>query len=276
MDFSVSSSAGRLVNFIRTPTKTLEFTFNALMDFDELYQDFKRAVGVQLFLATEAVRELSITRVVTQSISATFNSDRWISISRSVGLSIELTANAATDFIQFIWGLLDVNVQSFVGDAIENAMVQVWDENSTIISGSFTNSTGYVPTQNLTRGNYTIMVIGGDYMPKIDSFVFVKTQLIKIVLLTVEESTMIVNEFDAASLAIMSLGVIFTVIYFLRDKQWQTGVIAVGAWTISSMTTLAHNIEAWPQATFLIGLAMTIVFLMMMDAAGARSRDFWE
>ena len=81
---------------------------------------------------------------------------------------------------------------------------------------------------------------------------------------------------NEADLAILALGVIFTVLYFASDKHWQPGVIAFAAWTISAMTTMGKNTEDWPQATFFMGLAMTHVVLMMMDVAGAKNKDFWD
>lgn len=82
--------------------------------------------------------------------------------------------------------------------------------------------------------------------------------------------------FEVATLAVLSLAIIFTVIYFMSDKRWQGGIIAIGAWAISAMVTMGENIDAWPQATFFAGMAMLLVILLMMDYAGARQVDFWE
>ena len=261
LDFNIGANANRIVNFVRTQTQALGFSFDALMNyipFEEEFKQFYRTVTVQLSFTSNALGELHVIIV------------------RSVSLSINFTVNAVSELTQFLWGLLTVGVQTLVGDGLENSTVILCDVNSTVISVEYTDFNGTIPAQNLTAGDYTIMVSKEGYVANQTTLSFYKDQVLGFVLKTVDEATMIVNEFDAASLAILALGVIFTVIYFMSDKHWQPGVIAFGAWAISAMITIGKDAESWPQATFFAGLAMTLVILMMMDVAGAKNRDFWD
>ena len=72
------------------------------------------------------------------------------------------------------------------------------------------------------------------------------------------------------------LALIFTIIYFVSEKHRHVGAIAFASWAIASMVTIGDDIDAWPQATLFMGMAMTMVILMMMDHAGASKVDFWD
>lgn len=177
----------------------------------EAYKEILRTASQAISIAMDgALGLIEVSRTATQSINVALDgalglievsrsASQAIGISlqalgvkggeyfRNAALSISLTISA-TGLGDRLWGLLNVVVKTLAGDPIEEAVVSLLNLNGT---SYFTNSTGYIPMQNLTKGNYTIIATKDGFQVNNTIFQLLQDGLHEIRLMTLEEAGMV-------------------------------------------------------------------------------------
>jgi len=212
----------------------------------------KRCLSKSLTIFSDSLRQWDTSILVSQSLDLTSQSKRFGIFTRFSTQNLYLTSNAFGNLITLFKRKVSIGI-NFVSNAYRSMIYKRFGSKTlSFVSNAFGKILG--AGQN-----------------------FIKIVSVNINLLTNSiQFTTIINEFNAANIALLILAIIFTAFYFLQDNNPRIGVIAFGGWFMSAIVTIGENINAWPQATFFAGMAMIIVVSLIMDYAGAKKVDFWE
>jgi len=156
-------------------------------------QTYLRTVTLSITTTIDALREWSLLRSVTQGFTFTWDALGGFIHTRTSTLGLSFVWDLISDFIPSPpWSWLDILVIDLDGGAILDAIVSVWSlDTGNLIFTEYTNSTGYIPRQNVTDGNYTITGQATNYLENMLKFNISVDRSLSLVLTHAEDAIMI-------------------------------------------------------------------------------------
>ena len=218
------------------------------------FEYFLRSLTLSLNLATESFRTWDLSRLLSQGLAITSGSLRSWTLSRTLTQGLSFLSSA---FGQITTGAEQILRTITMSLSLTTESIRSWTLSRTLSQG--------------------ITIINNAIGQKLLGGLIKRVLTLSLSLASNIDLTMrIVNEFNFAYIAVVSLGIIFTVIYFLYDKHYQVGILAFGSWFVSAAMNQYLQPDLYPISFFFAGLALMHVLLLMMDYAGARKVDFWN
>jgi len=202
-------------NLTRDFTQGLTFTWEATGTHGQFFQ---RIISLGLGFAWEATGYLGQHYSRTVTLGLTFT---WEALG-------ELTTGLP-------WAWLNVLVENLDGNAITSAVVSVWSlDNGTILFTETTNSTGYIPRQNVTDGNYTIQSQADNYLPDMLSFNISADRILTVTLTHTEDAIVLSFPLEFFGFFFAALGLMY---YGWQREDTEEKVIGFGMSSIFWLAT---------------------------------------
>lgn len=249
---STAFYSGKGWAILRTVTQGISASFNT----DRMWNT-SRTVSQGITTAFNGNGWRLISRLATQSLSFTVNAvgDLCAVITRTVSLSLSLTVNVLSEWTHGIWRLLDIVVKTLSGEPVEDAVISAWQLNGTESFGAITDSEGYIPTQNLTKGNYTILATKEGYLTNNTLLQFLQDKIVEIRLTHVEEGIMISNLIPLMMMSLIPVGLS---IQYFRKKELLWAGSAAFMWLIAGVATIQVDPANW------VALRVYTLFFVVM------------
>lgn len=283
LGISWSSSLSRTWTIARSLSQGFTFVWNA---YGSLGEYFSRTVSMAVSWSSSLDRVLSLSRTLTQGLTLTWNAYESLGeyFSRTVSMGLSFVWDAFRSWLSTAgWGFLDIHVTTLGGDPLENATASAWFSGENVTFTEFTNITGYIPQQNLTEGNYTLLVTLKNFLPYHHLFNISSNTLLEIVLQSVEDA--ITLNFNIELLIFASISMLFTFLALMgTPEKALIGSVggfftwfATGIWFLLSQEP--NRVGFW-YFFFLLGVGCLMLayrnFLKMTFNRGKRGawRDF--